>query len=137
MGQIIGKNNNRVPTVEECNDAFGGDYMTESQVNEAISNATAGLLASSDFKMSFGSTSGYIKFPNGFMIQAGYGGTNTTDRQYIAFYMPFSSKCVAVVTNGDRSGDGANGYNYVYNVTRSGFEVSWDRSPGYYIAVGY
>lgn len=137
MGQIIGKNNNRVPTVEECNDAFGGDYMTESQVNEAISNATAGFLSSSDFKMSFGSTSGYIKFPNGFMIQAGYGGRNTTDRQYINFYISFPSRCVAVVTNGNRSGDGANGYNYVYNVTRSGFEVSWDSSPGYYIAVGY
>ena len=137
MGQIIGKNNNRVPTVEECNDAFGGDYMTESQVNEAISNATAGFLSSSDFKMAFGSTSGYIKFPNGFMIQAGYGGRNTTDRQYINFYISFPSRCVAVVTNGDRSGDGANGYNYVYNVTRSGFEVSWDDSPGYYIAVGY
>lgn len=137
MGQIIGKNNNRVPTVEECNDAFGGDYMTESQVNEAISNATAGFLASSDFKMAFGSTGGYIKFPNGFMIQAGYGGRNTTDRQYISFYTSFSSRCVAVVTNGNRSGDGANGYNYVYNVTRSGFEVSWDNTPGYYIAVGY
>lgn len=137
MGQIIGKNNNRVPTVEECNDAFGGDYMTESQVNEAISNATAGFLSSSDFKMAFGSTSGYIKFPNGFMIQAGYGGRNTTDRQYISFYTSFPSRCVAVVTNGNRSGDGANGYNYVYNVTRSGFEVSWDNSSGYYIAVGY
>lgn len=137
MGQIIGKNNNRVPTVEECNDAFGGDYMTESQVNEAISNATAGFLSSSDFKMSFGSTSGYIKFPNGFMIQAGYGGKYTTDRQYISFYISFPSKCVAVVTNGNREGDGANGYNYVYNVTNSGFEVSWDKSPGYYIAVGY
>lgn len=137
MGQIIGKNNNRVPTVEECNDAFGGDYMTESQVNEAISNATAGFLSSSDFKMVFGPTSGYIKFPNGFMIQAGYGGRNTTDRQYINFYTSFPSRCVAVVTNGNRSGDGANGYNYVYNVTRSGFEVSWDNSPGYYIAVGY
>ena len=137
MGQIIGKNNNRVPTVEECNDAFGGDYMTESQVNEAISNATAGFLSSSDFKMAFGSTGGYIKFPNGFMIQAGYGGRNTTARQYINFYTSFPSRCVAVVTNGNRSGDGANGYNYVYNVTRSGFEVSWDNSPGYYIAVGY
>lgn len=137
MGQIIGKYSNRVPTVEECNDAFGGDYMTESQVNEAISNATAGFLSSSDFKMTFGSTSGYIKFPNGFMIQAGYGGRNTTDRQYINFYTSFPNRCVAVVTNGDRSGDGANGYNYVYNVTRSGFEVSWDDTPGYYIAVGY
>lgn len=137
MGQIIGKNNNRVPTVEECNDAFGGDYMTESQVNEAISNATAGFLSSSDFKMAFGSTSGYIKFPNGFMIQAGYGGRDTTGRQYISFYTSFPSRCVAVVTNGNRSEDGANGYNYVYNVTRSGFEVSWDNSPGYYIAVGY
>lgn len=137
MGQIIGKNSNRVPTVEECNDAFGGDYMTESQVNEAISNATAGFLSSSDFKMVFGPTNGYIKFPNGFMIQAGYGGRKTTDRQYINFYTSFPSRCVAVVTSGDRSGDGANGYNYVYNVTRSGFEVSWDDSPGYYIAVGY
>lgn len=137
MGQIIGKNNNRVPTVEECNDAFGGDYMTESQVNEAISNATAGFLSSSDFKMAFGSTSGYIKFPNGFMIQAGYGGRDTTDRQYISFYTSFPSRCVAVVTNGNRSESGANGFNYVYNVTRSGFEVSWDKSPGYYIAVGY
>lgn len=137
MGQIIGKNNNRVPTVEECNDAFGGDYMTESQVNEAISNATAGFLSSSDFKMAFGSTSGYIKFPNGFMIQAGYGGRNTTDRQYISFYTSFPSRCVAVVTSGNRDGDGANGYNYVYNVSRTGFEVSWDNTPGYYIAVGY
>lgn len=137
MGQIIGKNNNRVPTVEECNDAFGGDYMTESQVNEAISNATAGFLSSSDFKMIFGSTSGYIKFPNGFMIQAGYGGRYTTDRQHINFYTSFPNRCVAVVTNGDRDGDGANGYNYVYNVTSSGFEVSWDKTPGYYIAVGY
>ena len=29
MGQITGKDNNRVPTVEECNDAFGGDYVTQ------------------------------------------------------------------------------------------------------------
>ena len=32
MGQITGKDNNRVPTVEECNDAFGnnsgGDHIT-------------------------------------------------------------------------------------------------------------
>lgn len=25
MGQITGKDNNRVPTVEECNDAYGFD----------------------------------------------------------------------------------------------------------------
>lgn len=37
MGQITGKDNNRVPTVKECNDAYGGNYMTESQVAEAIS----------------------------------------------------------------------------------------------------
>lgn len=30
MGQITGKDNNRVPTVKECNDAYGGNYMTES-----------------------------------------------------------------------------------------------------------
>lgn len=137
MGQITGKNNNRVPTVKECNDAYGGDYMTESQVNEAISNATANFLTSTDFKMAFGSTSGYIKFPNGFMIQAGYGGRYTTDRQSLSFYTPFPTKCVAVVVTGDRSQNGDKGYNYVYNVTRSGFEVSFDKSPGYYIAIGY
>lgn len=137
MGQITGKDNNRVPTVEECNNAFGGDYMTESQVKEAISGATANFLSSSDFKIVFGPASGYIKFPNGFMIQAGHGGRETTDRQSLSFYTPFPSRCVAVVTNGERSKNGAAGYNYVYNVTRYGFEVSWDKSPGYYIAVGY
>ena len=137
MGQITGKDNNRVPTVKECNDAYGGNYMTESKVAEAISDATANFLISSDFKMSFGATSGYIKFPNGFMIQAGYGGRYTTDRQSLNFYIPFPTKCVAVVVSGERSQDGANGYNYVYNVTRYGFEVSFDKSPGYYIAIGY
>lgn len=137
MGQITGKYNNRVPTVEECNDAYGGNYMTESEVAEAISNATANFLTLSDFQMSFGADGGYIKFPNGFMIQAGYGGGYTTDRQSLSFYTPFPLRCVAVVVSGDRSGDGANGFNYVYNVTRYGFEVSFDRSPGYYIAVGY
>ena len=51
MGQITGKDNNRVPTVKECNDAYGGNYMTESQVAEAISDATANFLTSTDFKM--------------------------------------------------------------------------------------
>lgn len=133
MGQITGKDNNRVPTVKECNDAYGGNYMTESQVAKAISDA----LTSTDFKMSFGSASGYIKFPNGFMIQAGHGGRETTNRQHLNFYIPFPTKCVAVVVSGERSGDGARGYNYVYNVTRYGFEVSYDNSPGYYIAIGY
>lgn len=54
MGQITGKDNNRVPTVKECNDAYGGNYMTESEVAEAISDATANFLTSSDFQMSFG-----------------------------------------------------------------------------------
>lgn len=54
MGQITGKDNNRVPTVKECNDAYGGNYMTESQVAEAISDATANFLTSTDFKMAFG-----------------------------------------------------------------------------------
>lgn len=137
MGQITGKDNNRVPTVKECNDAYGGNYMTESQVAEAISDATANFLTSSDFQMSFGAAGGYIKFPNGFMIQAGHGGRQTTDRQSLSFYTPFPTKCVAVVVSGERSGDGANGYNYVYNVTRYGFEVSFDNSSGYYIAIGY
>lgn len=57
--------------------------------------------------------------------------------QSLSFYTPFPTKCVAVVVSGERSGDGANGYNYVYNVTRYGFEVSFDNSPGYYIAIGY
>ena len=50
MGQITGKDNNRVPTVKECNDAYGGNYMTESQVAEAISDATANFLTSSHFQ---------------------------------------------------------------------------------------
>lgn len=137
MGQITGKDNNRVPTVEECNDAYGGNYMTESEVAEAISNATANFLTLSDFQMAFSTSSGYIKFPNGVMIQAGYGGQHTTDRQSLSFHTPFPTKCIAVVVSGNRDGDGANGYNYVYNVTRYGFEVSFDKSPGYYIAVGY
>lgn len=137
MGQITDKDNNRVPTVKECNDAYGGNYMTESEVAKAISDATANFLISSDFKMVFGATSGYIKFPNGFMIQAGYGGRYTTDKQSLSFYTPFPARCVAVVVSGERSEGGAHGYNYVYNVTRYGFEVSFDKSPGYYIAVGY
>lgn len=27
MGQITGKDNNRVPTVKECNDAYGGNWI--------------------------------------------------------------------------------------------------------------
>lgn len=137
MGQITDKDNNRVPTVKECNDAYGGNYMTESEVAKAISDATANFLTSTDFKMAFGTARGYIKFPNGFMIQAGYGGRETTDRQSLSFYTPFPTKCVAVVVTGERRESGANGFNYVYNVTRSGFDVSFDKSPGYYIAIGY
>ena len=90
-----------IPTVKECNDAYGGNYMTESEVAEAISDATANFLTSSDFQMSFGAASGYIKFPNGFMIQAGHGGRQTTDRQSLSFYTPFPTKCVAVVVSGE------------------------------------
>lgn len=63
MEQITGKDNNRVPTVKECNDAYGGNYMTESEVAEAISDATANFLTSSDFQMSFGAAS---RFENNF-----------------------------------------------------------------------
>ena len=59
MGQITGKDNNRVPTVKECNDAYGGNYMTESQVAEAISDATANFLTSTDFKMAFNNENSY------------------------------------------------------------------------------
>lgn len=97
MGQITGKDNNRVPTVKECNDAYGGNYMTESEVAKAISDATANFLTSSDFQMAFGAA-------DGFMIQAGYGGRQTTARQSLSFYTPFQAKCVAVVVSGERSG---------------------------------
>lgn len=49
----------------------------------------------------------------------------------------FPNKCIAVVISGERSGDGANGYNYVWNVTRVGFEASYDKSPGFWMAIGY
>lgn len=87
MGQITGKDNNRVPTVKECNDAYGGNYMTESQVAEAISDATANFLTSTDFKMAFGAASGYIKFPNGFMIQAGHGGREPPQSKLVMKHM--------------------------------------------------
>lgn len=46
MGQITGKDNNRVPTVEECNDAFGGDYVTQDDLS--------GFLTTSDISESHG-----------------------------------------------------------------------------------
>ena len=129
MGQITGKDTNRVPTIQECNDAFGGDYVTQDDLS--------GFLTTSDISESHGLSQCWVQLPGGLIIQGGYGGTNTTSRQ--AFYFPkvFPIKCIAVVVSGERSGDGANGYNYVWNVTRSGFEASFDKSPGFWMAIGY
>lgn len=129
MGQITGKDNNRVPTVEECNDAFGGDYVTQDDLS--------GFLTTSDILESHGTSQCWVQLPGGLIIQGGYGGTHTTDRQTFYFPRMFPSKCIAVVVSGERAGDGANGYNYVWNVTRSGFEVSYDKAPGYWMAIGY
>ena len=129
MGQITGKDNNRVPTVKECNDAFGGDYVTQDDLS--------GFLTTSDISESHGISQCWVQLPGGLIIQGGYGGTNTTSRQTFYFPKVFPSKCIAVVVSGERSGDGANGYNYVWNVTRSGFEASFDKSPGFWMAIGY
>lgn len=78
-----------------------------------------------------------VQLPGGLIIQGGYGGTHTTDRQTFHFPKVFPNKCIAVVVTGERSGNGARGYNYVWNVTRIGFEVSYDKSPGFWMAIGY
>lgn len=129
MGQITGKDTNRVPTIQECNDAFGGDYVTQDDLS--------GFLTTSDISESHGTSQCWVQLPGGLIIQGGYGGTHTTDRQTLYFPRMFPNKCIAVVVSGERGGDGANGYNYVWNVTRSGFEVSYDRSPGFWMAIGY
>lgn len=129
MGQITGKDNNRVPTVEECNNAFGGDYVTQDDLS--------GFLTTSDISESHGINQCWVQLPGGLIIQGGYGGRNTTDRQTFYFPKVFPVKCIAVVVSGDRSQSGANGFNYVWNVTRSGFEVSYDKSPGFWMAIGF
>lgn len=129
MGQITGEYTNRVPTIQECNDAFGGDYVTQDDLS--------GFLTTSDISESHGISQCWVQLPGGLIIQGGYGGTHTTSRQ--AFYFPkmFPSKCIAVVVSSERSESGANGYNHVWNVTRSGFEASFDKSPGFWMAIGY
>lgn len=129
MGQITGKDNNRVPTVEECNDAFGGDYVTQDDLS--------GFLTTSDISESHGTSQCWVQLPGGLIIQGGYGGANTTRRQLFYFPKMFPNKCIAVVVSGERSESGANGYNYVCNVTRGGFEVLFDKSPGFWMAIGY
>lgn len=129
MGQITGKDNNRVPTVKECNDAFGGDYVTQDDLS--------GFLTTSDISENHALNHCWVQLPGGLIIQGGYGGINTTDRQTLFFPAEFPNKCIAVVVSGHRSGPGANGFNYVWNVTNIGFEVSFDKSPGFWMAIGY
>lgn len=78
MGQITGKDNNRVPTVEECNDAFGGDYVTQDDLSR--------FLTTSDILESHGTGQCWVQLPGGLIIQGGYGGIHTTSRQ--TFYFP-------------------------------------------------
>lgn len=71
------------------------------------------------------------------MIQWGLAGSNTTALQTIYFQTSFPTKCLSVVVSGNRNKNGSNGHNYVYNVTNSSFQVTFDNTPGYYIAIGY
>lgn len=129
MGQITGKDNNRVPTVEECNDAFGGDYVTQDDLS--------GFLTTSDISESHEARQCWVRLPGGLIIQGGYGGAHTTSRQTFYFPKVFPNKCIAVVISGERREDGANGYNYVWSVTKAGFEALFDKSPGFWMAIGY
>ena len=81
-------------------------------------------------------TNGYIKF-GGMILQWGKGGSATTDLVTINFPTAFPNACFSVVVSGIRNKNGSNGHNYVYNVTKTNFQATFDNGPGYFIAIGY
>lgn len=75
MGQITGKDNNRVPTVEECNDAFGGDYVTQDDLS--------GFLTTSDISESHGISQCWVQLPGHLYTEWHDDGTASYEHIYL------------------------------------------------------
>lgn len=78
-----------------------GSYITKGGSNDNVVLGAGGYRALSDFTLNsnwaaFKNVSGYVKFPNGFIIQWGeaYVGANSTGYKY--FPIPFPTACISV-----------------------------------------
>ena len=85
-------------------------------------------------------TNGYSKLTNGMWLQAGYvvtGGTGPANA-VITFPLAFPNDCLAVTVATNRNSSGANGYNNVTAVSRTGATAVFDApGDGFWIAVGH
>ena len=123
--------------------SFSGSYNDLSSKptiptnNNQLSNG-AGYLTSSTLASYYASstTSGYIRFANGFQMcwarqTTSFSGTWT-------FPLAFPNACVGVSKHDERSSSSGNGENYVYNISASSVAyTSGDTGSKTLIAVGY
>lgn len=70
---------------------------------------------------SFASGDGWMKYPNGKILQYGYVPLGSTT--HVDFPIPFPSKCSSIVCGGGHSNSSAVAVQNFYNVTTSGFDV--------------
>lgn len=123
-----------------------GDIDTSTTYSVATSSA-AGLMSATDktrldgnyvTASNFGSSSGYIKYSNGFIIQ--WGKISSTNEKGTVTGLLFTTSNYSVTLTYD-SGTKVGNYDYsprVYNKTESGFNTYQMRNPiCYYIAIGY
>lgn len=118
---------------------IGSDSNRFSNVyTDAVTTSTLTGLGTQQQSHSPGSTSttsNYQKLADGSIIQWGHL-YDTTDPKQITFPVTFAS-APSVTCATYRSGAGASGTNYVYNLTTSGASLVLDEARGYWIAVGY
>ncbi len=116
--------------------SHNADQITDTTTKVMMTKEERSKLAGLESIVASKAANGYIKV-GGIIIQWGKGGSNTTDLVTINFPTAFPSTCCSVVVSGIRNKNGSNGHNYVYNVTRTNFQATFDNGPGYFIAIGY
>ncbi len=129
-------NHNHDSSYAAKNHKHTADDITDTATKVMMTKAERSKLAGLEVPTILKNSNGYIKL-GGIIIQWGKGGANTTDLVTINFPTAFPTACCSVVVSGIRNKCGGNGHNYVYNVTRTNFQATFDNSLGYFIAIGY
>lgn len=85
---------------------------------------------------------GWIKFPNGLIMQWGKwtapNGPWTSPAPTVTFPIPFPHHCISVIRDNDNTQYGNVGINYsILHVSNTGFSFHTDWYYGHYIAIGY
>lgn len=117
--------------------------------SEATASA-AGLMSATDKSRlnnnyvtasNFGSSSGYIKYSNGLLLQWGThknNNTGVTSSETVTLPVAYSNTAYAILSTYYRTDYGASGFNHYNNVTQSSFKIAHDTSSELkWMTIGY